>query len=69
MTVSPKMSSLAFVDDVQEGILGTQTVAMDFEPTLHVVHTRNHSRAQIRSSSNTTDEDVVRIEGRFTVSF
>lgn len=63
------MSSLAF-DDIQEAGFGGQLIADDFQPALHVVQARHYARAQIRSSSNTTDsEEVVTIGGRFTVSF
>lgn len=56
------MNSLAY-DDVQEQI------PMEFVPELHLVKPRYPSYDRSSFAVHTTEEEVVTISGRFTVSF
>ena len=58
--MSPKHSSLAY-DDLKEQSLAQEE---NFEPQLNLVVSKRYN-----SNSHSTDNDVVRIEGRITVSF
>jgi hypothetical protein len=58
--VSPKMSSLAF-DEMQEQSM------QEYAPEFKIVNARNRSNEFSKPSA--TDDDVVTVSGKFTVSF